>query len=228
MTPAACGIEHDGLVFSLASGSWWEGRDRPPESIAVEGERVTAFFLSAAIHDTVTTDALGVLVRREWSVHNPGPVRLTVDVHLEPTGQLAYLLPGVAFGSALPPGGLSAHGACTSWPSAACLHVGGRGTVGFALDEGPYTAGVAISPVGQDDVPPAEREEGPVPLSLALDVARAFADPGPIDSPGPLDIARTFRIVSAPARRAWLKGASAVLAAIGEGSGGTKGEPAAG
>ena len=33
--------------------------------------------------------------------------------------------------------------------------------------------------------------------------------------------------MSAPARRAWLKGASAVLAAIGEGSGGTKGEPTA-
>jgi hypothetical protein len=227
-------VEHDGLVVSLAYRFWWEGRDRPPESIAVEGERVTAFFLSAAIRDTVTADAHGVLIRREWSVHNPGPVRLTVDVHLESAGQVSYLLPGVAFGSALPAGGVSAHGARTAWPSAACLHVGSRGTVGFALDEGPYTAGVAISPVGQDDVPPAEREEGPVPLSLALTLpgsteaeGATVGTPGSIDSPGTLDTARTFRIVSAPARRAWLKGASAVLAAIGEGSGGTKGEPTA-
>jgi hypothetical protein len=225
-------VEHDGSAFSLAYRFWWEGRDRPPESIAVEGARVTAFFLSAAIRDTVTTDAHSVLVRREWSVHSPGPVRLTVDVHLEPVGGLSYLLPGVAFGSALPAGGVSAHGVRTAWPSAACLHIGSRGIVAFALDEGPYTAGVAISPVGQDDVPPAEREEGPVPLSLALTLpgTAEAADttagpPGSIESPGTLNAARTFRIVSAPARRAWLKGASAVLAAIGGGSGGTESEP---
>ena len=227
-------VEHDGLVFSLAYRFWWEGRDRPPESITVEGARVTAFFLSAAIHDTVTADVHGVAVRREWSVHNPGAVRLTVDVHLEPAGALSYLIPGVAFGSGMPAGGISVDGTCTAWPSAACLHIGGRGTVGFALEEGPYTAGVAISSVSQDDVPPAEREEGPVPLSLALTLpgssgaAIGTVDvPKSIESPGTLDTARTFRIVSAPARRSWLKGASAVLAAIGDGPGGARREPAA-
>ncbi len=227
-------VEHEGLVFSLAYRFWWEGRDRPPESIAVEGARVTAFFLSAAIRDAITTDSHGVLVRREWSVHSPGPVRLTVDVHLEPAGKLSYLLPGVALGNELPAEGVSVHGARTAWPSAACLGIGGRGTVGFALDEGPYMAGVGISPVGQDDVPPAEREEGPVPLSLALTLPGTAKSEdasvgafGSIESPGTLNAARTFRIVSAPMRRAWLRGASAVLAAIGGGSGGTKKEPSA-
>jgi hypothetical protein len=26
-------VEHDGHAFSLAYRFWWEGRDRPPESI---------------------------------------------------------------------------------------------------------------------------------------------------------------------------------------------------
>ena len=44
-------IEHDGFEFSLAYRFWWEGRDRSPESIAVDGDRVRAFFLSAEIRD---------------------------------------------------------------------------------------------------------------------------------------------------------------------------------
>ena len=216
-------VEHDGHVFSLAYRFWWEGRDRPPESITVDGARVTAFFLSASIRDTVTVDAHGVLVRREWSVRSTGPVRLTVDVHLETTGPVSYLLPGVALSTGLPAEGVSLHGARTAWPSAACLAIGGRGTVGFALDEGPFTAGISVSPVGQDEVPPAERDEGPVPLSLALTVPGTTGiadapDAGSVESPGTLDAARTFRIVSAPARRAWLRGASAVLAAVGGGA----------
>src|SRR4030042_6574396 len=103
-------VDHDGLVISLAYRFWWEGRDRPPESIAVEAERVTAFFLSASIRDTVTADAHGVVVRREWSVRSPGRVRLTVDVHLEPAGPISYLLPGVALGDAPPADGVSAPG----------------------------------------------------------------------------------------------------------------------
>ncbi len=227
-------VEHDGLVFSLAYRLWWEGRERTPESIAVDGARVTAFFLSASIRDTVSTDAHGVLVRREWSVKSPGRVRLAVDLHLDPTGPVSYILPGVALGSTPPAEGVSAGGARTAWPSAAFIGIGGRGTVGFALDEGPCAAGVSIAPVSQDDVPPDEREEGPVPLSLALTLpgAEGTGDasggaPGFIESPGTLDAARTFRLVSAPVRRAWLRGASAVLAAIGGGSGRAKTEPSA-
>jgi hypothetical protein len=221
--PRSVRVEHEGIGFSLAYRFWWEGRERPPESIAVDGGRVTAFFLSASIRDTVTVDAHGVLVRREWLVRSPGAVRLTVDVHLEPADPVSYLLPGVALSTGLPAGGVSVHGARTAWPSAVCLGIGGRGTVGFALDEGPYSTGVGVSPVGQDDVPPAEREEGPVPLSLALTVPATAgpadaSDAGSIESPGTLDVARTFRIVSAPARRAWLRGASAVLAAVGGGA----------
>jgi hypothetical protein len=216
-------VEHDGHAFSLAYRFWWEGRDRPPESISVDGARVTAFFLSASIRDTVAVDAYGVAVRREWSVRSAGPVRLTVDVHLETAGPVSYLLPGVALSTGLPAEGVSLHGARTAWPSAACLAIGGRGTVGFALDEGPFTAGISVSPVDQEDVPPAERAEGPVPLSIALTVPGTTgtadaSDAGSIESPGTLDAARTFRIVSAPARRAWLRGASAVLAAVGGGA----------
>lgn len=225
-------VEHDGLAFSLAYRFWWEGRERPPESITVDGARVTAFFLSAAIRDTVSTDAHGVLVRREWSVKSPGRVRLAVDLHLEPTGPVSYLLPGVGLANALPAEGVSAHGARTAWPSAAFIGIGGRGTVAFALDETPYASGVTISPVGQDDVPPAEREEGPVPLSLALTLPgtdgpgnASAAAAGSIESPGALDAAQTLRLVSAPVRRAWLRGASAVLAAIGGGPGAARRAP---
>jgi len=221
-------IEHDGRAFSLAYRLRWEGRDRPPESIAVEANRVTAFFLSASIRDTVTADAHGVVVRREWSVRGAGAVLLTVEVHLETDGPVSYLLPGVALGVGLPEEGIAAHGARTAWPSAACVAIGGRGSVVFSVDEGPPASGVRISHVSQDDVPPAEREEGPVPLSLALvlpgddGAAGSSADePAAIQSPGDLEIARTLRIVSTPSRRSWLTAASAVLAAVTGASGST-------
>ena len=214
-------VEHDGLTFSLAYRFWWEGRDRSPESIAVEGGRVTAFFLSASIRDTVSADAHGVLVRREWSVRSPGTIRLAVDVCLEPDGPVACLLPGVALAVGLPAEGTAAHGARTAWPSAAGITIGALGTVGFALDEGPYPSGIAFAPVDQDDVPPAEREDGPTPLALALTIPGPDASerlvggrPGLLESEGTLETARTFRIVRGPARRAWLRGASAVLAAL--------------
>ncbi len=215
-------IEHDGLVFSLAYRFWWEGRDRSPESIAVEGDRVRAFFLSADIRDSLAADAHGVLVRREWSVRSPGPVRLAVDVRLEPDGPVAFLLPGVALSDGLPAEGVAAHGGRTAWPSAAGLTIGGRGIVGFAIDEGPVPSGIAFAPVDQEDLPPAEREDGPSPLSLALTLPGPDAAgrpvggrSGTVESTGTLEAARTFRIVSAPARRAWLRGAAAVLAALG-------------
>jgi hypothetical protein len=214
-------VEHEGLAFSLAYRLRWQGRDRPPESITVEGTRVTAFFLSASIRDTVSADAHGVAVRREWSVRSPGTVLLTVEAHLEQDGPVSHLLPGVVFGGGLPPEGVAARGSRTAWPSAACLGIGGRGTVAFAVDEGQPAAGIRVAPVSQDDVPPVEREEGPVPLSLALvlpgdDGAAETPAGGPaaLESPGSLELARTFRIVSAPARRAWLSGARAVLAAV--------------
>lgn len=217
-------IEHDGLVFSLPYRFWWEGRDRSPESIAVEGDRVRAFFLAAEIRDSLDSDAHGVLVRREWSVRSPGQVRLAVDVRLEPDGPVACLLPGVALALELPAGGVAVHGSRTAWPSAAGLTIGGRGIVGFALDEGAVPSGIAFAPADQDDLPPAEREDGPAPLVLALTLPGpdAAGQPvggrsGALESTGTLEAARTFRIVSAPARRAWLRGAAAVLAAVGAG-----------
>jgi len=219
-------IEHEGRAFSLAYRLRWEGRDRPPESITVEANRVTAFFLSASIRDTVAADAHGVVVHREWSLRGAGTVLLTMEVHLEPDGPVSHLLPGVALGAEVPPEGIAVHGARTAWPSAACIAIGGRGTVAFAVDEGTPASGIRVSPVSQDDVPPSEREEGPVPLSLALvlpgdDGSAGTAADGPatIESPGNLEIARTFRIVSAPSRRSWLTGASAVLAAVTGASG---------
>jgi hypothetical protein len=144
-----------------------------------------------------------------------------VDVRLEPDGPVACLLPGVALVNGLPAQGVGAHGARTAWPSAAGVTIGGRGTVGFALDEGPYPAGIAFAPVDQDDVPPAERDDGPAPLALALSIPGPEVSgpavggrPGTLESPGILDVARTFRVTGGPARRTWLRGASAVLAAL--------------
>lgn len=225
-------IEHDGLAAWLAYRLWWEGRDRSPESIAVDGNRVTAFFLSAAIRDTVTADAHGVAVHRRWSVKSAGRVRLTVDVHFAPEGPPAYFLPGVALGAGLPDGGVAADGERTAWPSAAFVGIGGRGTFGFSPHEGPFAAGIAIAPVSQDDVPPVEREEGPAPLALVLTLPGAGKpadngdEPASIESPGTLEVERTFRLVSAPLRRAWLHGASAVLAAPGGPADATAREPA--
>lgn len=214
-------VEHDGLAFSLAYRFWWDGRDREPESIAVDGGRVTAFFLSASIRDTVTAGPHGVLVRREWSVRSPGQVRLALDVRLEPDGPVACLLPGVALARDLAPGGIAAHANRTAWPCAAGVTIGGRGIVGFALEEGTFPGGIAFAPIDQRDVPPSQREEGATPPVLSLQVPGpaaaadpAAATPGSLTSDGTVEETRTFRLVAGPARRSWLRGASAVLATL--------------
>jgi hypothetical protein len=90
-------IETGSGGFSVPYRIFWNGHDRDPESIVLEGNKVQAFFLFATIRDEITEDANGILISRSWSVMTPGALRISLETDFDAAdGGPACLFPGVA------------------------------------------------------------------------------------------------------------------------------------
>ena len=106
-------VEVGPVRLLLRYGFVFDGHERVPESVAVAGTEVTAFFLSSTVRDRITATPSGFRVERTWSVLQSGRLRLvlTVDVpeavegartkggRPTPPRTFRYLFPGVAAGA---------------------------------------------------------------------------------------------------------------------------------
>lgn len=95
-------VRTDNACFLLPYRFFWNGQERIPESVALEGGEVSAFFLAATIKDVIRMDARGILIRRTWSVKTPGQVRLSIPMEFEDADGFSYLFPAVE-GESHPP-----------------------------------------------------------------------------------------------------------------------------
>jgi hypothetical protein len=83
------------MSFLLPYRFHWNGQERVPESVVLDGCEVSAFFLAATIKDVIRRDARGILVRRSWSVKTPGPVRLSIPIEFDDAESFSFLFPAV-------------------------------------------------------------------------------------------------------------------------------------
>ncbi len=90
-------IETGSGSFSVPYRIYWNGHDRDPESIVLDGNKVQAFFLFATVRDEITGDADGILISRSWSVTSPGSLRLSFEADFDASeGWPACLFPAAA------------------------------------------------------------------------------------------------------------------------------------
>lgn len=98
--------------FVLRYGFTFDGNERLPESVAVSGNEVTAFFLSSTVRDRISATPTGFEVHRRWTVLQSGQIRLVLALDIPdapaavarvgarrpPTRSYRFLFPGVAAG----------------------------------------------------------------------------------------------------------------------------------
>jgi hypothetical protein len=144
-------VEQGDADLLLRYGFRFDGHNRLPESVVVEGNEVKAFFLSSTVRDRITETRSGFVLQRQWSVLQAGGLRLalTIDV-LEltdgPKGKVRdrsfrYLFPGVDGGLCAGRGLGMYRGERTALP--ACVAVAGEG-LGICLSAVP-TGSIEIS-----------------------------------------------------------------------------------
>ncbi len=214
-------VSDTGVKLSVPYSFFWNGHDRPAESIVLSGSyEVRAFFLFGEIRDRITEDAFGITLSRTWSVKTPGTVHLCIDLELDPPADLSCLFPGVHSARGLPPASLSFLGEKTTYPLSIFLALGTKGVLvfspGAACAGTPGSIGIGRTEV--EDEPsrlhvqmrfpgieePAGRI-GPRPEDLQP-AEEAF-----IESPGSLDRSHDLCLVFAPRGEITFRGPAAVL-----------------
>jgi hypothetical protein len=150
--------------FSVPYRIFWNGHDRDPESIVLDGNKVRAFFLFATVRDEITEDANGIRISRSWSVMAPGSLRLTIETDFDAAdGTPACLFPGAAAGIEPP---YSMSGERTSLPCAVFLFSKAAGVLLYSslpVDAGD-AASIGISRVDGEDGPIVRAETRIPPL----------------------------------------------------------------
>jgi hypothetical protein len=213
-----------GAPFRVPYRFFWNGHDRPAESIVLTtgggGARgtceVRAFFLFGEVRDTLTSDAAGITLLRTWSVKTPGTVHLSIDVEFEAPADLRWLFPGVNAGSGLPSTPVSLLGEKTSYPAALYLSMGKSGVLLYSRTAacGGAPAGIGIGRAEIEDEAPRLRVEvrfpgveaplgrvGPVPMHTEEPVEAV------IESPGSLERSHELFLAFAPRAEVALTGA---------------------
>jgi hypothetical protein len=136
-------VSDTGVRFVVPYRFYWNGHDRPAESIVLSSpderrriragaHEVRAFFLFGEIRDRITDDASGITLSRTWSMKTPGAVHLGIDAEFDSTEDLACLFPGVHSARGLPPSPLSFLGEKTTYPASLFLSSGRKGVLLFS------------------------------------------------------------------------------------------------
>ena len=223
-------VESDtGTAFHVPYRFFWNGHDREPESIVLDGAaagrrgwgEVRAFFLFGTVKDRISADAAGITLLRTWSVTSPGSVRLSIDLEFDAREASSCLFPGVNASKGLPVKPVSFLADRTSWPGAIVLSLGRRGAAVFARSASCGGIGGSVG-VWRRDV----EDEGP---RLCVQVrfpgvefssARGGEEEGPaIESPGSLE--RSHEVFLAFSRREEIhaQGTAAALRRVVQGRG---------
>jgi hypothetical protein len=166
-------VSDTGVKLSVPYRFFWNGHDRPAESIVLtfpvdEEEKglkgvheVRAYFLFGEIRDRISDDAAGITLSRTWSMKTPGPVHLSIDVEFDPAADLACLFPGLHSARGLPSSTLSFLGEKTTYPSSLFLSLGRKGVLLFspsaACGDSPGSIGISRTEV--EDEPARLRVE---------------------------------------------------------------------
>ena len=214
-------VSDTGVKVSVPYSFFWNGHDRPAESVVLSGSyEVRAFFLFGEIRDRITEDAAGITLSRTWSVKTPGTVHLCIDLELDPPADLRCLFPGVHSARGLPQAALSFLGEKTTYPSSLFLALGTKGVLVFspcsACSGTPGSIGVARTEV--EDEPPRLHVQmrfpgieepagriGPKPEDLQP------AEEKFIESPGSLERSHDLCLSFAPREEIAFRGPAAVL-----------------
>jgi hypothetical protein len=150
-----------GLAFDVPYRFFWNGHERPAESIALapgKGDarsphEVRAFFLFGEIRDRISADAFGITLHRSWSVKTTGSVRLSFDLRFEQTDGVRCLFPGVAALGETPDQPVSFLGEKTSYPAALFIAMGKKGVLLFSAsaDCGRHASTIGASRAEAED-----------------------------------------------------------------------------
>ncbi len=213
-------IETAGGGFSLPYRLYWDGHDREPESIVLDGGEVRAFFLFGTIKDRISEDAHGVRIERAWSLMIPGTLRLNIEVDFDPIdGGFSWLFPGVSTVSGDPTRAVSFHGEKTSLPAALFTFSSETGVLLFAdLPREGQEASVGVRRIQGEEghLFAAELRFPPVeaPLSIVGPKPGHMEEPVCLDitSEGKLERACALNAVFAPRGRIVAEGVRAACA----------------
>lgn len=211
--------------FLLPYRFHWNGQERVPESVVLDGGEASAFFLAATIKDDIRMDARGILIRRAWSVKTPGQVRLCISVELEDAAGFSYLFPAVE-GNAKPPRQRVAYlQERPAYPCGLFLYQGENGLLLYAEEPSsqtaPETPSIAVETVPVDDEPARLRVEITLP---GREEPLSRTGPGPahavarrestVESLGTLERSFLLRVVSSPRRQIHARGFLSVAAPL--------------
>ena len=214
-------VSETGVRISVPYFFFWNGHERPAESIALEEGRgvyeVRAFFLFGEVRDRIREDAAGIVISRTWSVKTPGAVHLDIDLELDPGPAPACLFPGVQAAEGLPPAPVSFLGERTAYPASLFVAVGRKAFLVYSTSArcGPDHGSIGIARLDVEDEPsrllvrmrfPGREEPGP-------DRPReAEPEEEPcIESPGSLERSHELCLAFASRDEIFLRGPSSVL-----------------
>ena len=220
-------VSETGVRIAVPYFFFWNGHERPAESIAREESRglheVRAFFLFGEIRDRIREDRAGITISRTWSVKTPGSVHLDIDLELDPTAGLAWLFPGVHRAAGLPPVSRSFLGERTAYPASLFVTLGTRAFLVYSPSArcGPDHGSIGIARAEVEDEPPRLRVrlrfpgvEEPPPQTGSRPRDVEPPDEPCIESPGSLERAHDICLAFASREEIPLRGPASVLQRI--------------
>jgi hypothetical protein len=214
-------VSDTGVKLSVPYRFFWNGHDRPAESVVLSGSyEVRAFFLFGEIRDRIHEDSSGITLSRTWSVKTPGTVHLCIDLELDPPENLSCLFPGVHSARGLPKAALSFLGEKTTYPSSIFLALGTKGVLVFSPSAScaGIPGSIGIGRTEAEDEPPRLYVQMRFP-GIEEPAGRIGPKPGDlqpaeeefIESPGSLDRSHELCLVFASREEITFRGPGAVL-----------------
>ncbi|MBN1697619.1 MAG: hypothetical protein JW881_08910 [Spirochaetales bacterium] len=114
-------IEKNSLAFHLHYHFSWDNIIRHPESIALDNNRVNAFFPTSVIKDTITEHEKGFSVTRLWHIVPAGSISLFFALDLLHGIDVPYFFPCLSEGERVPSKKIMVMGERLSYPSSVFL-----------------------------------------------------------------------------------------------------------
>lgn len=211
-------METHGGSLTLCYHICWNGHEREPESVVVDGGEVSAFFLFATIRDSISEDEHGVRIRRRWSIMTPGTLRLSFQAHLD-RDDSPCLFPGVGLRPSGAAQGVAFLGERTTLPASVYVFSEPASVLFFSeLPRGPLdAAGIGAHALKTEEgrrlevelrFPPREEPRAISGPKAEHETQISDAD---ITSEGPLEWEHTVNVVFAPRDKIVLAGAAAAV-----------------
>jgi hypothetical protein len=212
--------------FGISYRIYWNGFDREPESIVLEGSEVRAFFLFATVRDVISEDGMGIRIARNWQIMAPGLLRLSMEATFGAEGRLGLLFPGAHLLSERPTRACALLGEKTTLPSSLFLFPEEGGVLLFSDFPGNEAHAVSIG-IGVESADARRQAPGQghrlsvevrlPPADGATDRAGVKRPPAEeqaeagIASSGPLDMSRALNVVFGQRGDIMLKGIRSAL-----------------